>query len=874
MFKIKQKENEEPKAIRRLKEENKRKQQNELRNKKESIKMKHLKGDIEKVKEKRKKKNKKILSDKQIFRRIILKRLIILLCIILALILGICFGYSSFKWKSLATDMFVNENSQVKDKEGNLIATLGSERKKEKIDFEDIPANLKNAYVSIEDERYYSHHGVDIKRTGSAILSYIFHFGSSSYGGSTITQQLVKNLTGDNTDSVFRKVKEWIKAYELEWYFSKDEILELYLNVIYVGPNIYGVQSGAHYYFNKDAQNLSLAECAFLAGINNSPNSYNPFGDVDNNEKIKNRTKTVLAKMMELEKISENEYNNALQEVENGLNFKNGDVSSSNGIYSYHTDALISEIIADIASEKNISETFATNYIYLSGLTINSTQDTKLQETTENEFENKKYQIYSENNNLSQAAMVIIDQSTGEVLSCVGGLGEKNTARGLNRATQSVRQTGSSIKPLAVLAPALDKKIITGASIYDDTQKTFKDGYSPENYDGYLGKITVRRALESSQNIPFVEIMDELTPKASIKYLEKMGITSLTKKDENLSLALGGLDKGISPLQMASAYATIANGGVYIEPTFYKSITNKTGKKILEKKPDKRRVFSKNVAFVLSELLIQPVLGSNGTATYCDISGMDVAAKTGTTDDNFDRWLCGFTPYYTAVTWFGYDQNETIYYNNQNPAGILWSTIMKRIHSSLEGKRFEKPSGVTEASICLKSGKKANTGCPNTYKEYFVWGTVPSECKEHTGSKIKNNNTINNNNNSALNIDNIINTTNSTQDEESSNIMTNENMMNDLENNNNINSYFDTNSSNNTFQNDSNSENRYNNIVNNDNNTTTNSNNNSTNTINSNTQNINSSYTNNNSSINNNFHTNLTSETDDINDSNYIQESE
>ncbi len=843
MFKVKQNENDEPKAIKRLKEENKKKQQKELKNKNEEIKINKVKDEIEKIKEKRKRKNKKFLTDKQIFKRIIIKRVILVLLTILILVLGIVFGYSSYKWKQLVTDMFVNESSEVKDTDGNTIARLGSERKKEKIAFEDIPTNLKNAYVSIEDERFYSHHGVDIKRTGSAILSYIFHFGSSSYGGSTITQQLVKNLTGDNTDSVFRKIKEWVKAYELEWYFSKDEILELYLNIIYVGPNIYGVQSGAHYYFNKDVQNLSLAECAFLAGINNSPNSYNPFGDADNSEKIKNRTKTVLAKMLELENISESEYNEAIEDVENGLNFKNGDVPSSNGIYSYHTDALISEIITDIASEKNISETFATNYIYLSGLTINSTQNTSLQEVTETEFEKKKYQIYSENNNQSQAAMVIIDQSTGKVLSCVGGLGEKDTARGLNRATQSVRQTGSSIKPIAVLAPALDKKIITGASIYDDTQKIFKDNYSPENYDGYLGRVTVRRALESSQNIPFVEIMDELTPKTSIKYLKKMGITSLTDKDENLSLALGGLDKGISPLQMASAYATIANGGVYIEPTFYTTIINKSGKKILETNPKKHRVFSKNVAYVLSELLTQPVLGSNGTATYCSISGMDVAAKTGTTDDNFDRWLCGYTPYYTAVTWFGYDQNETIYYNNQNPAGILWSNIMKNIHSNLQGKKFEKPSGVTEATICSDSGKKANTGCPNTYQEYFVWGTVPGECNEHSGSKIKNNSDNNNKNDNSSSSNSSIDNSDSTQ-EERNNVVRNENIMNNSVNNSN-NSYND-----NSVQNNSNSENRYNNSINNGNTNSNNSSINNSNKVNNNTQNNNSIYTNSNTSGN------------------------
>ena len=795
-------------------------------------------------------------------KKVIIKRVIISIIAIIILGFGIWFGVSSYKWKNLVTDMFVNENSVVKDTDGNIIATLGSERKKEKISFSEMPDNLKNAYVAIEDERFYSHHGVDIKRTGSAILSYIFNFGSSSFGGSTITQQLVKNLTGDNTDSVIRKVKEWGKAYELEWYFSKDEILELYLNVIYVGPNIYGVQTGAKYYFSKDATDLSLAECAFLAGINNAPNSYNPFGDADNSEKIENRTKTVLSKMLELEYINQEEYSSAVEEVENGLNFKEGSIESEDGIYSYHTDALINEIISDISEEKNITTDFATNYIYLSGLTINSTQNSNMQNVTEKEFQKKTYQVMSENGtDTSQSAMVIIDQSNGQVISCVGGLGEKDTARGLNRATQSVRQTGSAIKPLAVLAPALDKKIITPASIYDDTQKVFEDNYSPENYDGYLGEITVRRALESSQNIPFVEIMEELKPKNSIKYLEKMGISTLTDKDNNLSLALGGLEKGISPLEMASAYATIANGGTYIEPTFYTTIVNRLGKTVLESNPKEKRVISQNVAYVLSELLTQPVQGANGTATYCSISGMDVAAKTGTTDENYDRWLCGFTPYYTAVTWFGYDQNETVYYNNQNPAGLIWANVMKSIHSDLEGKRFEKPSGVTEATICAKTGKLANTGCPNTYTEYFVWGTVPGTCDIHEGQKITNNNKATNSDSYTEKSNN-----NSSNSNNAPNDNVNQNTNNENLNNMNVNTSANTNISSNTNTNLNTNTNTNTNVNNNSNINTTNSvsNTNSNSNANTNTSNdggtnIQNSTTNTNSSTNVNDSTNSSS---------------
>ena len=830
----KSKEDEIPKALKKMKEEGK-----------------HSQNNASKIKTRKK---------------VIIKRVIISIIAIIILGFGIWFGVSSYKWKNLVSDMFVNENSVVKDTDGNIIATLGSERKKEKISFSEMPDNLKNAYVAIEDERFYSHHGVDIKRTGSAILSYVFHFGSSSFGGSTITQQLVKNLTGDNTDSVIRKVKEWGKAYELEWYFSKDEILELYLNVIYVGPNIYGVQTGAKYYFSKDATDLSLAECAFLAGINTSPNSYNPFGDADNTEKIEKRTKTVLSKMLELEYINQEEYSSAVEEVENGLNFKEGVIESGDGIYSYHTDALINEIISDISEEKNITTDFATNYIYLSGLTINSTQNSNIQNITEKEFQKKKYQVMSENGaDTSQSAMVIIDQSNGQVISCVGGLGKKDTARGLNRATQSVRQTGSAIKPLAVLAPALDKKIITPASIYDDTQKVFEGNYSPENYDGYLGKITVRRALESSQNIPFVEIMEELKPKNSIKYLEKMGISTLTDKDNNLSLALGGLEKGISPLEMASAYATIANGGTYIEPTFYTTIVNRLGKTVVEAKPKEKRVISKNVAYVLSELLTQPVQGANGTATYCSITGMDVAAKTGTTDENYDRWLCGFTPYYTAVTWFGYDQNETVYYNNQNPAGLIWASVMKSIHSNLEGKRFEKPSGgVTEATICAETGKLANTGCPNTYTEYFVWGTVPGRCNVHEGSKITGNNGTSTNNyiekSNNTSSDNMVNVTNNNEDQdvndEKLNVNTNVNSNSDINNNNvSNNTYVNINDGNDVDYNNSNI-NRNNNLNSNINSNTTNSSSNSNVNTNTNINNNGGEGQNQNSTVNANISTN------------------
>lgn len=322
---------------------------------------------------------------------------------------------------------------------------------------------------------------------------------------------------------------------------------------------------------------------------------------------------------------------------------------------------------------------------------------------------------------------------------CTGGLGKKTESRTFNRATQSVRQTGSAIKPIAVLAPAIDKKIITASTIFDDTEQDFENGYHPEDYSKPLGKVTVRRAVESSQNIPFVEIMEQLKPKTSIKYLEKMGVTTLTEKDNGLPLSLGGLEKGISPLQMAGAYSTIANDGIYIEPTFYTKVEKHNGKTLIKANQKKKRVLSKEVAYILKNLLTQPVLGQNGTATYCKISGVDVAAKTGTTDENYDRWLCGFTPYYTAVTWFGYDQNESVEFNQRNPAGLIWANVMSRIHTGLNSAKFEKPNTVFSSTICAETGKKARSGCQNTYTEYYLWLTTPDLCDKHTGSEYKDN---------------------------------------------------------------------------------------------------------------------------------------
>lgn len=383
---------------------------------------------IENSRKRNSKKNKKSKSNKKKIIKIIL---ILILIAIIIILINTIISMVSF-WK-MAKDMILNTPSKVVDNSGTEIAVIGNERNRENISIDEMPENLKNAYVAIEDQRFYSHFGIDIKRTGAATLNYIKNFGKASFGGSTITQQLVKNLTGNTESTISRKFEEWKYAIALEVAMSKDEILESYLNIIYVGPNIYGVQTGAKYYFNKSARDLNLAECAFLAGINHSPNSYNPFREgEDNTEKIKNRTITVLNKMLELKYINESEFNEAKAIVDSGLSFRRGDIEiTKNIVYSYYVDSIISELISDLSEEKNISEDFAENYIYMGNLTIYSNQDTNIQSTMENEFNKTRYILNSDNNpgETSQAAMVVIDHTTGYVVGTVGGLRRKNNIK-------------------------------------------------------------------------------------------------------------------------------------------------------------------------------------------------------------------------------------------------------------------------------------------------------------------------------------------------------------------------------------------------------------------------------------------------------------
>lgn len=700
------------------------------------------------------KKNKKNKS-KKIWKRILIA-IIVLIIVMAGIFAGLIVGLST-KYAITKEDLIIElSNSTVVDSDEDTIAVLSGTENRKILTKSEMGEYLPKAFVAIEDKRFYTHHGVDIKRSAAAIVSFIFNRGETSSvgGGSTITQQLVKNITNEKEDSgtagAIRKIKEMIRAYQVEDILSKDQILELYMNIIFLGGNVNGVGMASQYYFSKSASDLSLAESAFIAGITHGPNGYNPFGEDDKSEKIASRTKKVLYQMKDQGKITDEEYNTAVEEVEKGLNFKKGTIIDQ-ASYSSHTEALINQIVNQLVTEKGMDKEYAKTYLLSNGFTIYSTEVSDIQEAIEKEYAKDAYQVKTtvtktvdgekkKVKETAQSAMVVIDHKTGYVVGAVGALGEKG-AGNFNRATQMARQPGSSVKPIAVYGPALEENVITAASVYEDKALNL-GGYKPHNaYSGYKGLMNMRQAMKVSCNTVAVQVMKDLTPIKSISYLKRLGLESVNEeKDNSLPLALGV--NIASPLEMAAAYATIANNGEYITPTFYTKVVDRNGKTIIEAKQETERVFSEQNAYLLKQLLIEPTK-SGGTATICKISGKDTAAKTGTTQSNRDKWLCGFTPYYTAATWYGYDTETEIPSGARTNANKIWKNVMTSIHKDLKSATFEKPSGIVSSTVCKDSGLLATDLCKNdqrgsrVFTEYFAKGTVPTKsCDCHVEAEI------------------------------------------------------------------------------------------------------------------------------------------
>ena len=609
-------------------------------------------------------------------------------------------------------------------------------------EFEKIPSDLKFACVAIEDKRFFEHSGVDWLRTVKACGS--MFIGRSSFGGSTITQQLVKNLTKEDDVTVRRKLTEIYRALKLEEDYDKQDIMEMYLNTIYLGEGCYGVESASLKYFGKDVWNLTLAECASLIGITNNPSKYDPYIYPENN---RDRQLTILSQMKKQGYIDEDEYNEAVNQEMDFHSASTGAYESANGYYSYAVDQVLRDVISEMMEKTGYTYDEVYDMVTSGGYSIYSTVDLEVQTALEQAFEDLDNLPQTESSQQLQGAMMVIDNQTGDIVAQVGGTGPKTGTLTLNRATQSYLQPGSIIKPLTVYAPALENGLITPATVMDDTPLNFVDtGCWPRNSSGtYHGLVNMRTAVAESLNTIAVKLVDEMTPKTCYEFArDRFDISTFVEQRDqytDLSLwamGLGSLTDGVTLESMAEAYAAICNEGVYREGRTFTKVVDRNGKIILENEQETHQAVSEKNAWYLTDMMEATV--TEGTGQAASLGNMAVAGKTGTTSDDCDRWFAGYTPYYTAVTWTGYNMPESIVVTSgsENPAIYLWQQVMENIHKDLPTAGFQQPGYIVECTYCQDSGMLATEACQKdprgdrTVTGLLALEDVPTtECTNH-----------------------------------------------------------------------------------------------------------------------------------------------
>lgn len=725
---------------------------------------------------------------------------------------------------------------------GKTIQTLvGKEANRQYATLDTIPKHLQNAFVAIEDERFWVHDGIDLQGIFRATFSGLTNGGEFHQGASTLTQQLLKNqVFNGGEEATFvqkleRKVQEQYLAIQLENRLSKEQILEYYLNTINLGQNTLGVQAAAKRYFDKDVSELTISESAVLAGITQNPAGYNPITHPKRN--AKKRT-TILTYMKEQGYITSDEYEKAMADkVYARIKAVNKETTATQTTTSYFTDALIDQVISDMKNELGYTETQAYNALYRGGLTIYTTQDASIQKVCDKVINNPSYypagSTYQLNYQLTvtdakgvahnynagtmknwfaqkkkkkiplyytdkkkanqyikiykkamskgngckvegektdfviqpQVSFVVMDQKTGQVKAICGGRGKKTASRTLNRASTSLRQPGSTYKVLSTYLPALDTAGMTLATqqkdepyYYPGTKRLVKNWYR-----GYRGTVTIRKAIADSMNVIAVKTLEQVTPKVGYDYLLNLGFTSLVESytdasgkiysDISLPMALGGLTKGVSNLELTTAFASIANGGVYNKATFYTKIIDHDGNVLLDKTPvvtktqDKKgndvtvvttssskQVMKDSTAFLLTSAMQDVVNSGTGTALKLRGINVPVAGKTGTSTGNKDLWFVGYTPYLTAGIWGGYDAGEK--QSNTTYHKAIWKAIMEKLSKKHkdEKAKFTMPSSVVAVRTCTVCGKPLaeNHYSSRSKKEYFAKGTVPEEtCSVH-----------------------------------------------------------------------------------------------------------------------------------------------
>ena len=620
----------------------------------------------------------------------------------------------------------LNLNSFIYAKESDsdeytLYETIKGKENREWVDSDKIPDTLKNAAVAIEDERFYKHHGVDWVRTIGAVKGWLL--GGTQYGGSTITQQLIKNITADNDYSVKRKVNEIFRAFALEKEIDdKDRILVMYLNTIFLGYNSYGVQTAAMQYFDKDVSQLDLAESAVLAGLTNNPSIY----DVYNHpEKVKERQETILAQMLDQKMISQEEYEAAVAEELNYRPYEEyqQEIKST---YSYFTDEVIKDVINDLMTEKGYSRLVAENMVYSGGLNIYATIDTKVQNALDEVWANAdNFPNTEKYGEIPQSAMVITDKQ-GNIVGIAGGRGEKTSSRGFSYASDARRQPGSSIKPLATYGPAMDAGIATpDTTVYDRALIQDAEGNPWPMNDGKYptGRaMTVKEGMTRSLNTISAQLLKQLTPQKSYEFMtQQLGfklVDSRTNEDGTVQsdidlapLALGALTDGVTVREMAGGFSTFINDGVYGGTRTYTKVTDSEGNTIMENTPNTDKGFT-NVRTDYYMLDCLQNVTAHGTAYGIQLDGVETGGKTGTTTSNTDIWFCGITPKYSGAVWVGYEHNyrlDGLYGRN---AAEIWLAVMQKVHAGDSGLVFDShPQDFEEVTYCMDTGLLASGAC-------------------------------------------------------------------------------------------------------------------------------------------------------------------
>lgn len=607
--------------------------------------------------------------------------------------------------------------TQIFDNNEQLVTQIGLENRTQ-VSLSQIPLHVQEAFLAAEDHLFYEHHGIRIEAIARAAINDALHMLGAErnfQGASTITQQLVKLSFLNPERTIKRKIQEAILSFKMESRYSKEEILSMYLNRIYFGEGAYGIQAAAQTYFGRDAGDLTIAQAALLAGIIKSPNNYSPYQNFDLGLSHRNQ---VLEDMYRYNFINEEEYQQAKAEE---LVLKQGDANENKYPYPYFVDYITEQLVEKFGEEK----------VFKGGLKVYTTLDPQIQAYAEKAMANQANFPSSQRDSSGvlqpQGAMVIIEPKTGEVKALVGGR-EHTHQRSLNRATMSPRQPGSAIKPILAYGPAIELKGMGPATVIDDAPVTYHSygNYSPRNSGGgYRGLITLRTALTHSVNIAAVKLlMDHVQISNAVNFAARMNINV---DPTGPAIALGGLKYGVTPLQLAAAYATFANNGLYNDPVSILKVADYDGTVLFEAKRTPRRAMKETTAYLLTDMMKSVV--QSGTGTGAQI-GRPAAGKTGTTDEGKDIWFAGYTPDLVGVVWIGYDTPVKMPYSygGTYPAQI-WREVMRQAHQGIPSRDFTRPQGITSATVDNKSGllPGPNTPPEHMVTDLFASGTVPSK---------------------------------------------------------------------------------------------------------------------------------------------------